>query len=263
MEENARFRSLSEKLLAHAAFRPFLEELSRDSELASSFAAVVNNSTAAAQAAATPQPQIKKDVSGYQDFNAGYQSQNVQHVGMTMIPEPQVDFSQLSWGMNQMGLQNGMNNYQPQVFAVTSIPEDPVNVAALSGKYSESDEDEDVVEPTFESAKLDCPAEIEVPAKDMPAAVEEQVVESAVESAEFDEQDPSFTLFASSAATAPAQPTLNDAIDLMAQLPTEKSSQYEIITDSDSDMSTAFEKSCARLDAACKRMDAVFASFGL
>jgi hypothetical protein len=179
---------------------------------------------------------------------------------MTMIPEPQVDFSQLSWGMNQMGLQQ-QNGFQPQVYAVTSIPEEPVNVAALSGKYSEIEED--VIEETFESAKSDVPAEIEVPAKDMPAAVEEKVVESAVESVEFDSEDPSFTLFASSPVAASAQPTLNDAINLMSQLPTEKSSQYDIITESNTEMSTSFDKSCARLDAACKRMDAVFASFGL
>jgi len=254
MEENARFRSLSEKLLAHAAFRPFLEELSRDPEIASSFAAVVNNSVPTSNSqSATPQPQIKKDVNPYENFNNGQQfnAQNTQHVGMTLVPEPQVDFSQLSWGIGNMGLQQNM-----QVFAVTEIPEEPVDVAALSGKYTS---EEDIVsEETFGSVKADLPTEIETPtqAKDTPAAIE---------TVEFDAEDPSYTLFASSPApTTASEPTLDDAMNLLSQLPTEKPSQFETVSaNEETEMSTVFDKSCARLDAACRRLDALFSSFGL
>lgn len=260
MEENARFRSLSEKLLAHAAFRPFLEELSRDPEMASSFAAVVNNSVPASQSqSATPQPQIKKDPNPYENFNGAQFSQNTQHVGMTLVPEPQVDFSQLSWGINNMGLQQ-QNSFQPQVFAVTSIPEEPVDISVLSGKYAA---EEEAVEETFESAKADLPAEIETPAKDMPAEVEEKAVEPTVETADFDAEDPAFTLFASSA-PASAEPTLDDAMTLLSHLPTEKPSHFEMVSSNESaEMSTVFDKSCARLDAACRRLDSLFSSFGL
>lgn len=254
MEENARFRSLTEKLLAHAAFRPFLDELSRDPEMANSFAAVVNNSTSVTSQATTPQPQIKKDVNPYENFNNQQFSQNTQHVGMTLIPETQVDFSQLSWGMGNMGLQQNM-----QVFAVTSIPEEPVDVAALSGKYSE----EQTVEETFETAKSELPAEIEAPVKDMPAPVE--VAETEIsESADFDAEDPAYALFASAPSAPAAQPTLEDAVALLSQLPTEKSSNFELVVDSENtEMSAVFDKSCARLDAACRRLDSLFSSFGL
>lgn len=254
MEENARFRSLTEKLLAHAAFRPFLDELSRDPEMANSFAAVVNNSTSVTSQATTPQPQIKKDVNPYENFNNQQFNQNTQHVGMTLIPETQVDFSQLSWGMGNMGLQQNM-----QVFAVTSIPEEPVDVAALSGKYSE----EQTVEETFEAAKSELPAEIEAPVKDMPAPVE--VAETEVsESADFDAEDPAFALFASTPSAPAAQPTLEDAVALLSQLPTEKSSNFELVVESENtEMSAVFDKSCARLDAACRRLDSLFSSFGL
>jgi hypothetical protein len=259
LEENARFRSLTEKLLGHAAFRPFLEELSRDPEMASSFAAVVSNSTSSASA--TPQPQIKKDVNPYEFANNGQQgfsNSQTQHVGMTLVPETQVDFGQLSWGIGNMGLSNFA---QPQVFAVLEVPEEPVDVTALSGKHAAEDDD---AEETFESAKLDAPAEIEAPAKDVPADVAEEKQTATIEAPEFDEQDPAFTLYATTSPNPAAGPTLEDAVTLLSQLPTEKSPQYELVSESDSqEMSSVFAKNCARLDAACRRMDAMFASFGL
>jgi hypothetical protein len=219
----------------------------------------VSNSTPSttSQAAATPQPQIKKDVNPYENFNTQQYSQgNTQHVGMTLVPETQIDFSQLNWGMGNMGLQQ--NAFQPQVFAVTSIPEEPVDVHALSGKYA--NEEEIVEEETFEEAKRDVPAEIETAAakENLPAAIEEL--------ADFDAEDPAFTLFASSPSPAPAaESTLEDAVNLLSQLPTEKSSQFDLVSEADSntEMSAVFDKSCARLDAACRRLDALFSSFGL
>ncbi|KIW05024.1 uncharacterized protein PV09_04179 [Verruconis gallopava] len=259
MEENARFRSLTEKLLAHQAFRPFLEELSRDPEIASSFAAVVSNSTSAAAQSATPQPQIKKDVNPYgqpQQFGGN----QTQHVGMTLVPEPQVDFSQLSWNMGNMGLSNFS---QPQVFAVTSVPDEPVDVPALSGKYSS---EEDAEAPAFEETKKSTPAAVELPGKDeVDTLVEAQEIEVTT-TPEFDEQDPAYTLYAT--ATAPstvnaAQPTLEDAIALIGQLPTSKTSVFDLVSQTETEsveMSPVFERSCARLDAACRRLDALFAS---
>jgi hypothetical protein len=179
---------------------------------------------------------------------------------MTLVPETQVDFSQLSWNMGNMGL----NNFsQPQVFAVLEVPEEPVDVAALSGKHASEDETEET--PAFETCKFDTPADLEAPFKDVPTVAEAKQVETSEESTpEFDEQDPAFTLYATPSSTPSAQPTLEDAILLLSQLPTEKSSQFELMSESESQaMSSVFEKNCARLDTTCRRLDALFSSFGL
>ena len=132
MEENARFRSLAEKLLGHAAFRPFLEELSHDPEIAQSLNSVANGSSA------TPTPQqTKKDVDPF-NFNSQQflsPTQN-QHVGMVLMPEPQIDLSSLNLGGNNWGMPSmGMNNFQqPQVSParakILSSKSSPVNTTA-------------------------------------------------------------------------------------------------------------------------------------
>jgi len=54
-----------------------------------------------------------------------------QHVGMTMIPEQTMDFSMMDINANQQ------YSYQPRVFAVMSLPEEPIiDAAFLSGKSS-------------------------------------------------------------------------------------------------------------------------------
>src|ERR1700759_4238111 len=49
MQENARYKLLAEKLLAHSAFHPFLEELSRDPALAETLSSVSASSVALQQ----------------------------------------------------------------------------------------------------------------------------------------------------------------------------------------------------------------------
>jgi hypothetical protein len=256
MEENARFRTLAEKLLAHAAFRPFLEELSHDPELAHSLSQISSSN----HSTPTPAPQSKKDVDPYNQ-NAQQFTQQHQHVGMTMIPETQLDFSTLNLGGNQWAMpSNGMNNYlQPQVFAVHEVPEpaEPIDVAAITGKDSIIDEF------TRDDSKIECPTEIEVP-----TLSEEGPVEVPMPMAcQFDENDPAFTLFASSS-SAPSEPvTIKQTIEeLAAEIPCEKTAYFELITLSETSNIYAtlnLEKKVAKMDAACSKLDALFSSFGL
>ncbi|TID17768.1 hypothetical protein E2P81_ATG10743 [Venturia nashicola] len=259
MEENARFRTLAEKLLAHAAFRPFLEELSHDPELAHSLSAISNSN----HATPTPATQPKKDVASYNQPTQQYQQH--QHVGMTMIPETQLDFSTLNLGGNQWAMpSNGMGQYlQPQVFTV-EVPEmkEPVDVAALSGKS------DDIIEDFTSSSsevKPECPAELELP------TISSEQVEAEVEDVKytecaFDENDPAFTLFATSSmpSKTTGSATLEQSIEeLAARIPTEKEGNFELVTSSDMYTTFSLEKSMARMDAACQKLDSLFYSFGL
>lgn len=258
MEENARFRTLAEKLLAHAAFRPFLEELSQDPELAHSLSAISSSN----HATPTPAPQSKKDVDPYNQQAHQYQQQH-QHVGMTMIPETQLDFSTLNLGGNQWAMSsNVMGQYlQPQVFTV-EVPEmaEPVDVAALSGKA------DDIIDDFTSSStdvKAECPAEIELPSasSEDASASESEVIECA-----FDENDPAFTLFATSSSPSKSiqSATLEQSIeDLAARISTEKEGNFELVTYSDVYTTLSLEKSIARMNAACMKLDSLFDSFGL
>jgi hypothetical protein len=253
MEENARFRTLAEKLLAHAAFRPFLEELSHDPELAHSLSQI-------SSATPTPAPQPKKDVDPYHQGAPQYQQQH-QHVGMTMIPETQLDFSTLNLGGNQWAMpSNSMNNYlQPQVFAVHDVPEpaEPIDVAAMSGKDSIIDEF------TSSDSKVECPLEIEPPTLSEEAPIEEEKPMVS----QFDENDPAFTLFATSSSAVSESVTVTRSIeDLAAEIPCEKSGHFELVTSSETANIYAtlnLEKKVARMDAACSKLDSLFSSFGL
>jgi hypothetical protein len=82
------------------------------------------------------------------------------HVGMTLIPETQFDFSTLNINNNgNWGVNNGFSFNQPRVFAVHELPEGPINpldTEAMSGKgYSAIFNAEDDV--SVEEVKPDYP----------------------------------------------------------------------------------------------------------
>ncbi|KAH6400546.1 hypothetical protein HBI14_180160 [Parastagonospora nodorum] len=162
-EENARSRAFIERLLRHQAFTPFLEELSREESLQpkTPMASMPSTSTPAVAAPAPAQFQNQ------QQFGGMSQPENT-HVGMTLVPETQFDFSSLNinnananWGAS-----NGFGFQQPRVFAVHELPEGPVNpldTEAMSGKgYSAIFNAED--ETTVDEVKPDFPV-IERPAQ--------------------------------------------------------------------------------------------------
>lgn len=184
---------------------------------------------------------------------------------MTMIPETHLDFSALNLGGNQWAMpSNGMGQYlQPQVFTV-EVPEmtEPVDVAALSGKSD--DIIEEFTSSSSTESKVECPAELELPSMSTSEDVEAEQVKS-VECA-FDENDPAFTLFATSSTPSKSiEPvSLQASIeDLAARIPTEKEGNFELVTSSDIHSTLTLEKSIARMDAACRKLDSLFNSFGL
>ena len=202
MDENARFRELTVKLLRHPAFTPFLEDISRDPALSDSLNKVTSSMNASAAAEPTPTPTVRKDVNPFS------QNENL-HIGMATIPETQLDFSALNLNGNSnnwaMAGMNGFGFQQPQVFAVLEIPEgpaEPLDTEALSGKGEESFFERFT---SVEDNKEDYPV-LQTPTALAPKA-EEAVVD---ESVEFDESDPAFALYAdipvrSSSAAALAQ----------------------------------------------------------
>ncbi|KAJ4373282.1 hypothetical protein N0V83_003576 [Neocucurbitaria cava] len=189
MEENARSRAFIERLLRHQAFGPFLEELSRDEALQPK-APMPATST---PAVAAPAPASFQN----QQFSGMSESENL-HVGMTMVPETQIDFSMLNLNNNgnNWGSNNGFNFQQPRVFAV--LEPTPLDTEAMSGKgYSaifnaEDDSPVDEVKPDF--PVIEHPVQSEKCA----TVVEEEV-----------EEDSEYDLYNSSPARAPSTATVS------------------------------------------------------
>jgi hypothetical protein len=192
-EENARSRAFIERLLRHQAFTPYLEELSREESLQPK----TPMASTSAPTAAAPAPASFQN----QQFGGMSQAENT-HVGMTLVPETQFDFSSLNINNGNWGVNNGFG-FQPRVFAVHELPEGPTNpldTEAMSGKgYSAifNAEDDAAVD---EEVKTDFPV-IERPVES------QQPTFAAVDEEDVDEDD----LYASSpapslAVTTPAAP---------------------------------------------------------
>lgn len=175
MDENQRLSDLTRMLLSSPSFSGFLDTLSQ-------------NPAALPQA---PQQQIEHQPEARQahkDVNPfAAQQQMQQHVGMTMIPEQNMDFSMLDINSNST------YNYQPQVYAVLELPEEPViDTSVLSGKTSNfigthfDSEDEKIELPIIERRRPTAP-KVEAPAIVSPPVIDE----------EFD-NNPEFALFVDS-----------------------------------------------------------------
>jgi hypothetical protein len=95
-----------------------------------------------------------------QQFGGMSQPENT-HVGMTLVPETQFDFSALNInnGNANWNVNNGFGFQQPRVFAVHELPEGPVNpldTEAMSGKgYSAIFNAED--DSSIDEVKVDYP----------------------------------------------------------------------------------------------------------
>jgi hypothetical protein len=244
MEENARSRAFIERLLRHQAFTPFLEELSRDESLQSKPAMT------ALQSAPTPAP---APVRQNQQFNG--LSQPDLHIGMTTIPETQLDMSMLNlnsgnFAMNNMG---SFNYQQPQVFAVLELPEgpsNPIDTDALSGKghaafSSEAESVSDEIKPDFPL--------IERPIESAQAAP--------VESAEEDD-DCEFELYRSSPAlTSSVAAPIEDHEPLFGAANPEKVfAHFELFVSdegADQELMERFERMCAAMEPAFQRIAAM------
>lgn len=175
-EENARSRAFIERLLRHQAFTPFLEELSREESLQPKTPMASMSSSSTPTVAPTAPAQFQG-----QQFGGMSQAENT-HVGMTLIPETQFDFSTLNINNGNWGVNNGFGFQQPRVFAVHELPEGPTNpldTEAMSGKgYSaifnaEDDSSvEDEVKPDY--PVIERPIQVEQPAFAAPVEDEDE-----------------------------------------------------------------------------------------
>jgi hypothetical protein len=249
MEENARSRAFIERLLRHQAFTPFLEELSRDESLQPKAPMTSMPSTSTPVVSAPAPSQFQP-----QNFNDMPQPANT-HVGMTMVPEPQIDFSMLNINNgngNNWGVNNGFSFQQPSVFAVTELPEGPANpldTEAMSGKGCSaifSAEDDSPVE----EIKADHPA-VERPVQSTAAAIEE----------ECEEEDAEYDLYYSSparstaTATAPAEP-----IETLFANPEKTFSHFSLVISDEANearLAERLERQIARMSPALNRISSI------
>jgi hypothetical protein len=223
MEENTRLSDLTRMLLSSPSFSGFLDTLSQ-------------NPAAAQQVAPAPvqqQQQVERKVR--KDVNPYSAQQNMQQIGMTMIPEQHMDFSMLDL--------NSESFYQPQVFSVLSMPETLIDVETLSGKKS------NFVPMASDVEKVEIPVIDRAPASPVKAV---EVVDDQYDS------DPAFALFAASSpapVTTVTKPQELDISDLIASISV-KPVQYELVvlsSTSDDEAEAAMRK-VERLAASLDRM---------
>lgn len=241
MEENRRQQAFIERLLRHQAFNPFLEDLVKEQQEMSAPAPLASMPSSSTPVAPTPAPAPAQ-------FQFS-QPENT-HVGMTMIPETQLDFSMLNINNNaNWNIGNGFNGYQPRVFAVTELPEGPANpldISAMSGKgYNTifAVEDEASAE---EELKADYPV-IERPIQF------EQPVMAAVE--EDDAENEEYDLYRSSPAIAAAP-----SAPFELTLTTEKAGRFELVVSdkaSEDMLAERLEKKIAAMEPALQRIAAI------
>jgi hypothetical protein len=243
MEENARFKALAQKLLAHPAFLPFMKDISQDPALADSFAAVVN-----------PTQQMPKDLDPYAPQYS--QSNNDVQIGMTLIPEMPVDLSALNLGNNNWSIpatRPPMNQYmQPQVYSVTEVPEpvEHIDFANLSGKTSE-----DFFSQFSEEEEKSSFAEIDTPSKEDRLELPEVQASEDVEEESEEEYDETMALFAPNRSRRSSAPS--EVFELVAV--NQKPNEIELCVVSESD-NAAFERLTARLDARMNRLESMMSS---
>jgi len=246
MEENARFKALAQKLLAHPAFLPFMKDISQDPALAESFAAI----------SSPTQQQMSKDHHPYSNTQQYPQTNNDVQIGMTLIPEMPVDLSALNIGNNNWSIPASrppMSQYmQPQVFAVTEVPEpaEQIHFSDLSGKTNE-----DFFSQFSEEEEKSTFAELDTSSKEKTLEIPEVPASEDVEEESEEEYDETMALYAPVRSRRSSTPS--EIVELTAV--NQKSNQIELCVVNDND-TAEFERLSARLDARMKRLENMLAS---
>jgi hypothetical protein len=242
MEENRRQQAFIERLLRHQAFNPFLEDLVKEQQDISAPAPLASMPSSSTPVAPAPAP-----APAHFQFS---QPENT-HVGMTMVPETQLDFSMLNINNNNnnnWNMGNGFNGYQPRVFAVTELPEGPANpldISAMSGKGHSTifSAEDDAAE---EELKADYPI-IERPTQF------EQTVMAPIE--EDDAEDEEYDLYRSSPA-----PSAAPSAPVELTFTTEKASRFTLVVAdeaSEAMLAERLEKKIAAMEPAFQRIAAI------
>ncbi|POS74007.1 hypothetical protein DHEL01_v207595 [Diaporthe helianthi] len=245
IDENKRLSDLTRMLLSSPSFSDFLERLSTNPAAASQPAPQVDQRQEARQA--------PKDVNPY----AAHQQVQRQQIGLTMLPEQNLEFS-------MVGVDAEAYNYQPQVYAVLETPEPVIDVSVLAGKSSNfvgedfnSEHDEKIGMPLVERPMVAEEKPSAPKAPQSPVIVDEQF-----------ENDPEYALYHGSSAAAYSGDRTDSELDLGGLVPhdlfggveTEKMlARYELI-DADEEeenaaramarfqmLSESLENTCSRL----------------
>lgn len=264
MAENTRLSDLTRMLLSSPAFSTFLSDLSGNG------VAPPSSSSQASQlptVKAGPTPTTRKDVNPHQVIKREAENrQEVAQIGMTLIPETNIDYSAMESTSNpwvEGAMDFGL--YDAQVFAITELPQGPavdqITPAILSGKSTYSATSFVVDDDT--EAKHELPSVERRPSPEKTEPTQE--FERGRDDVEFDESDPAFTLFANcsshiATAATPIEP-------LFGNIESDKAfSRLELVIDQHEDdglgevsvitMQT-FERLCSRLEAASNRVGAL------
>lgn len=189
---------------------------------------------------------------------------NIQHVGMTLIPETHIDMSALSLGPNNNAWGMPSGNFQ-QVFAVTELPSLPesLDVEALSGK-APADFMSDFTGANEESKHNY--SEIETAPKSETAVQESahKVNEEVEEECPFDENDPAFTLFATPSRQTAKSAPVEEYEPIFGDIPMDKAlARFELVSSEQDNqlLSSRLQRLTSRLDASSKRLDTLMATF--
>ena len=263
MKENAQLHELTRTLLSSSAFSEFLNEVGGLPSAPTKSATPVPPKSSTVKAE-QPAPSIPKDVNP--NRAASHQAQNQQsdqpYIGMTMIPEHQMDYTAFDNNVNSW---NGMGSYDMQVFAVTSLPESPVIDRFELGNLSDKSANTLVDSWSLDARKSDSPHKIEP----MPEVTEfPQPIDSETDVASdaepFDDSDPAFALFADSRTSTESTTSPVDQ-PIFGEIQLEKAfGRVELILEDEiasDEVGPAtmekFQRVCATLEALSERVSAV------
>ena len=250
-EENSQLLQLTKTLLASPAFSVFMKDPAATSSLASSQPPVVKNEP-------TPHPS-QKDVNphGAAAQNTQNQQQDSTYVGMTMIPEHPTELSAFEANTNAWANSMDVSLYEPQVYAVTSLPDGPtLDQLRPSIRYEKASDS--ILPLPKEQSKMEAPV-----IERMPQITESPESTTAVaDEVNFNESDPAFALYLDCpAATVSPLATFDEPI--FGNIELEKVfRRVELIIEDDAtkptEVSSAtverFQHLCSSLDALSERI---------
>ncbi|CAN8103874.1 unnamed protein product [Discula destructiva] len=240
VDENKRLSDLTRMLLGSPSFSDFLERLSANPSQLPQGAPQIEQSQVMRQA--------PKDVNPY----AAHQQAQRQSIGVAMIPEQNLDFS-------------NFGDFQSQVFAVLETPEPPMNIdtAALAGKES------NFVGQSFDSddEKVEMPIIDHLPVMEEKVTAPKAVETPFVVDEEF-ENDPDFALYHESSSATNIDSTISelDAEDqsddeIFSGIQSEKFlARYELLDASTEEQNVtlamaAVQRKFASLEGICSRLE--------
>ena len=254
MAENTRLTDLTRMLLSSPHFSNFLNELSSSGGSLPS----VNQHTNAQQL-----HQNQQSAPTRKDINPAQQSTNM-HIGLAMIPESPYEFTATESTNNDWAPSNTVG-FDQQVYAVTSIPEEPViDTDSLSGKS--------IIEPlsSFGSDKDEAPQVEylpEVSPMGQPIATEPPASEHDID---FDNIDPVLALYTDRPSASTARVAIQRELDpedrIFGHVALEKAfERLELViidenADNEQELGTAtiekFERIRSRMDSLGARVEA-------